>query len=103
MTMTPEAQKRLCWGAIFFLVLGMIALWLPYSWEITTGESGRRIAVIGLGLFKPLEFTWSSSGEGFQFSVSSVRMLPLVGTALLTLGANFLAWLAYRKAKPSGD
>ena len=98
MANSSESRKRLYFTAIFVLILGMIALWLPYSWEISTIE-GRRVAHIGLGLFKPLEFIWSSSGEGFQFSVSEVRTLPLAGSALLTLGTNFLAWLAYRKAR----
>ena len=97
--MASPARRRICLTAVFVLVLGIIALWMPLDIRRWREESGMCVRQISVGIFRPLEFTLAIAAEGFRFSVTAVRPIWLVLTAALTMAGQYLALRAYRAAR----
>lgn len=101
----PQKRQLLHTVASLALLVALVALWIPVSWETVSpapGElSGEELSIINweLGVLRPLRLTWETSDRGFWLRFSAIRAFPLFLTVTLSISAAAMALRNYRLAR----
>jgi hypothetical protein len=102
MVLHRKARRLLYAVAPFALLIAVVALWVPTSWQAgpqKQGEwvgKGAAVTHVYLGALRPLRLTWESSANGFWLGCTAVRTFPLFLSVTLTVAAVLVAWQTIR-------
>lgn len=101
----PDNRWLMYGSATLALLVAVVSLWFPLSWQITADQpgafvgEGARVVHIEIGVLRPLRLTWESSAQGYWLSVTAVRAFPLFLSVTFTLSAAIAAWYTWGQAR----
>jgi len=105
MNLDPKTRRLFFSLATLALVISIVALWVPTSWQSLANQQGENvgnnasITHIDFGVLKPLRLTWESSPNGFWLGFTAVRAFPMFLTITLTAAAAMVAWRINRLSR----
>jgi hypothetical protein len=105
MNLDPKIRRLFLSFATAALVIAIVALWVPTSWQSLANQKGEHaghnamLTHIELGVLRPLRLSWESSPSGYWLGFTAVRVFPLFLTVTLTAAAAIVAWRINRLSR----